>query len=188
LAGAEEVELDVRLIEPGDDLRGLSLGDEKFTALKTFLQRNALSYQRQSLARTYGAFTTGERPKVMGYVTLVCGEITTDTDGPGLIQDEGLHYNYNHYPAVKIARLAVHSKMRSRNLGLSLVELAIGTAQDIVCPAVGCRFIVVDSKKDSVGFYEKCGFTLLDTAANKARAEPVMFIDLSKLAITAEAL
>jgi hypothetical protein len=51
-----------------------------------------------------------------------------------------------------------------------------------LCPAVGCRFVIVDSKKSSVGFYEKQGFTLIDTKENRGRSEPVMFIDLHKAA------
>jgi hypothetical protein len=41
---------------------------------------------------------------------------------------------------------------------------------------------MVDSKKPAVPFYERCGFTLLDTAANRSRDEPVMFVDLNKVA------
>jgi hypothetical protein len=41
--------------------------------------------------------------------------------------------------------------------------------------------MMVDSKKPSVDFYRKCGFTILDTADNRDREAPVMFIDLSKI-------
>jgi len=43
--------------------------------------------------------------------------------------------------------------------------------------------MVVDAKKKSVPFYEKRGFTLLDTEANKKLDAPVMFIDLTKISI-----
>src|SRR5688572_2166892 len=72
-----DLDLDIRLIEPGDRLTGLSLGDAAFTPLKTFLQKHALEYERQSLARTYAAFQVEPR-KVLGYMTLVCGEVVTD--------------------------------------------------------------------------------------------------------------
>jgi len=53
---AEDLDLDVRLIRPGDRLTGMSLGDPAFTPLKTFLQKHSLEYERQSLGRTYAAF------------------------------------------------------------------------------------------------------------------------------------
>ena len=48
-------------------------------------------------------------------------------------------------------------------------------------PHVGCRFLTVDSKQQSIKFYEKRGFRLLDTEHNKQQENPVMFIDLAKL-------
>lgn len=40
---------------------------------------------------------------------------------------------------------------------------------------------MVESKREGVEFYEKCGFTMLDTPENEQRSEPVMFVDLSKV-------
>jgi GNAT superfamily N-acetyltransferase len=175
-----DLDVEIRQIEPGDRLIGLSLGDAQFTALKTFLQRYARIFHQQNLARTYAAFAVGERPKVVGYVTLDCGEIVSE-DGRDLLDGLGIGYRYSQYPAIKIARLAVDERWRGRNLGSQLVQLALGTAKDVVCPAVGCRFVVVDAKRASIGFYEKCGFTSLDTPANLVRNEPVMFVDLYKI-------
>lgn len=174
-------EITIRKIEAGDIVTGLSLGDEDFAPLKTYLRKDAKKHHEQSLARTYGVFLDDNPTSVKAYLTLVCGEVVTDTGAEGLVVEDGLRYPYRQYPAVKIARLAVDRRLKSLRIGTQLVYLAIGTAKDQICPAVGCRFIVVDAKKKSVGFYEKCGFTALDTPDNKARAEPVMFIDLHKL-------
>jgi GNAT superfamily N-acetyltransferase len=156
----------------------LSLGDAAFTPLKTFLQKRALEYERQSLARTYAAFQVEPR-KVLGYITLVCGEVVTDVGDGCLIAD--VDYRYKQYPAVKIARLAIDKSVQGIGLGKHLVDLALGIAKREVCPSVGCRFVMVDSKKNSVRFYERCGFTMLDTPSNKERGEPVMYVDLSKV-------
>jgi GNAT superfamily N-acetyltransferase len=172
------IELEVRRIEVGDRLTGLSLGDAAFTPLKIFLQKRALEFERQSLARTYAAFQVEPR-KVLGYITRVCGEVVTDAADACLIA--GVDYRYKHYPAVKIARLAVDQSVQGAGLGKYLVDLALGIAKREVSPSVGCRFVMVDSKKNSVKFYERCGFTMLDTAPNKARPEPVMYVDLSKV-------
>ena len=182
------VDLLIRQLEAGDTVTGLSLGHADFEPLKRYLRQDAKKHHEQSLARTYAVFLDDAPNKIQAYVTLVCGEIASDPgengNGNGLVQGEGLHYPYRQYPAVKIARLAVDRRLKERNLkiGSKLVELSIGISKDQISPSVGCRFIVVDAKRQSVGFYEKCGFTALDTEDNLARDEPVMFIDLHKIA------
>jgi predicted N-acetyltransferase YhbS len=175
-----EPEITIKQIEPGDKLTGLSLGNPAFTPLKTFLQRHAHKYETQSLARTYAAFTADPK-KVVAYITLVCGEIVTGDSDQDLLLDPELDFNYRHYPAVKIARLAVGQKYQKGGLGRTLVNLALGQAKWIICPTVGCRFVVVDSKQESLIFYERCGFTMLDTDENRRRAAPVMWIDLNRV-------
>lgn len=175
-----EPEIIIKQIEPGDKLTGLSLGNPAFTPLKTFLQRHAHKYEVQSLARTYAAFTPDPK-RVVAYITLVCGEIVTDKSDQDILLDPELDFNYRHYPAVKIARLAVGQAYRRGGLGRTLVNLALGQAKRIICPTVGCRFVVVDSKQESLIFYERCGFTMLDTDENRRRAAPVMWIDLNRV-------
>lgn len=174
---------EIRPIEAGDRLTGLSVGADKFLPLKTFIQKHAKTYQAQSLARTYGAFSTAPalRGKLLGYVTLVCGEVVIEDDDPLLPLGEGVDYRYRHYPAVKIARLAVDARQRGQDIGTQLLDLSLAITLEVICPEVGCRFLMVDAKQDSVGFYSKAGFTMLDTPANRQRDEPVMFIDLPKL-------
>ena len=176
MAGAE-LEITIKQIEPGDKLSGLSLGHEDFAPLKAFLAKQAHKYEAQSLARTYAAFNG---PKVVGYITLTCGEVVSGDNGLQLVDD--VEYPYHHYPALKIARLAVDRRMRGQDLGRFFVQLAIGQAKNIICPAVGCRFVTVDAKRQSVDFYRKCGFTMLDTDENRERSAPVMWIDLNKVA------
>jgi len=150
------------------------LGDAQFQPLKTFLTRDSKKFAAQKLARTYVIVTDS---KVCAYATLVCGEIAAERDIADL---DGADFRYEHFPAVKIARLAVHKKYRDFSLGRTLIEFSVGRSQDIADIA-GCRFVVVDAKTPSVAFYEKCGFRLIDTAENRGRPEPVMFLDLNAL-------
>lgn len=181
MAAFDALEIEIRPIKPGDRLTGLSLGNPKFAVLKTFVQRHAQTYERQSLARTYAAFNVAENDRIAGYITLVCGEVIIGDDDDALVRHEELKYLYNQYPAVKIARLAVDRRVQGRGIGEGLVNLALGISRDSICPNVGCRFVMVDSKKEAVPFYDRVGFTTLDTPANRSREEPVMFIDLSKV-------
>jgi GNAT superfamily N-acetyltransferase len=181
LAAQAEPDVEIRPIRPGDTLTGLSLGDAAFAPLKAFVQRHAHAYERQSLARTYGAFDRANADKLLGYVTLLCGEVVIQEGDEALVAEDGMQYLYRQYPAIKIARLAVDRRFRGLGIGEALVNLSLGIAQQFICPNVGCRFVMVDSKQQSVGFYDRRGFTMLDTQDNRDREEPVMFVDLSKL-------
>lgn len=170
--------LELRLLEPADSVSGFSLGDPSLTPLKTFLRKDAQKFHKNGLGRTWCFTSTSTTtPKVVAYITLVCGEIAVD----GNVNAEDITYNYSHFPAVKIARLAVDKRYSGQGLGSQLVNLALAIVKEDVIPNIGCRFIVVDSKKNSVKFYEKKGFTLLDTQANRNRDNPLLFIDLIKI-------
>lgn|GEM_PF-616832 len=169
-----EFQLELKAIEPGDSVSGLSLGDQVFTPLKTFVQKHAKAYSEQMLAMSYGVFSDR---KLVGYITLVCGQVEVEDDEPAPNIGDA-NYTYKHYPAVKIARLAVDRRFREYGIGRRLVEFSLGLARNNVASIVGCRFVVLDAKQQSIAFYEKNGFRLIDTEANRARSEPVMFLDL----------
>lgn len=169
-----EAQIDIRLLEPGDLCTGLSAGHADYAPLKTFFKKYARAFHEQSLAITYVAIdvTAG---KLVGYITLICSQISTDL---ALV---GGGFPYGDYPAVKIARLLMDSGYRSKGIGKALVDLAVGIAKAEISPKIGCRFVVVDSKKRAVEFYQKRGFTLLDTPDNAASPSPLLFIDLLKV-------
>lgn len=165
-------------------LSKFSVGDDvELRALKSFLQQHSLDYQNANVAVTYAAVLppTGEPAKseVIGYITLTCSEVDL---GQTYLLDDCEHANrYSCMPALKIARLAGHSKRRGQGIGKALMDFAVALAADHIGLSVGCRFLVTDAKRQSVGFYESQGFTMLDTADNQQRQEPVMFLDLNKL-------
>lgn len=171
-----DIEYDFRGLEPGDRVTGLSLGNAEFAPLKAFIQRHAKSYQAQSFARTYGFYADAD--KLVAYITLICGEVITES--PHDVLPPEVVFSYKSFPAVKIARLAVDQRHRGLGLGQKLVEFSVGVVREAISPMIGCRFIVVDSKKSAVDFYSKLGFTFIDTGANRALTEPVMFLDLLK--------
>ena len=141
-------EFELRLLEPGDAFTGFSLGNARFQPLKTFLKRDSKKFLEQLLASTY---VLAESNVVRACVTLVCGEVTAEKDIADQVEAE---FRYQHYPAVKIARLAVDSRYRGLGFGRKLVEFAVGCTLGI-SKIAGCRFVVVDAKRPSVVFYEK---------------------------------
>ncbi|MDE0112268.1 MAG: hypothetical protein OXN84_08305 [Albidovulum sp.] len=68
------------------------------------------------------------------------------------VQD-GTQFEFEHNPAVQIARLALHSKLREYGLRRIVVDISVGCALEITKTAY-CRFVIVDADKpqsDSIG-------------------------------------
>ncbi|MGH8385473.1 MAG: GNAT family N-acetyltransferase [Pseudomonas sp.] len=165
--------------------------DESLRPLKSFIQNNALAFQTSNVAVTYAAIVPPADPndpqakkRIIAYVTLTCSEI--DLDGAYPLEDCEAANRYQSISALKVARLATHRDYAGHQIGKTLMEFAIALAVHQVAQFVGCRFLVTDSKANSVGFYQnKLGFTLLDTEENRNREHPVMFLDLNKLDLNA---
>jgi len=173
--------------------RKFSMGpDVNLRPLKSFIQKNALDFQTHNVAVTYAAIVPPDpndpqaRKRVIAYVTLTCSEI--DLDGAYPLEDCEAANRYKSISALKVARLATHCGYAGHNIGKTLMEFAIALAVHQIAQFVGCRFLVTDSKANSVAFYQnKLGFTLLDTEENRNREHPVMFLDLNKLDLNAPA-
>jgi GNAT superfamily N-acetyltransferase len=105
------------------------------------------------ISRTRLCFLNDE---LVGFFTLVA-----DTIEAKAVIDELEHYEYRKYPGVKIARLAVDSRFERKGIGTYLLLAAIGKTLS-VCENIGCRYILVDSKKESIGFYQQNEFKLVD--------------------------
>jgi predicted GNAT family N-acyltransferase len=174
------LEFQLRPIDADDKCRSLSLGDDAFTPLKTFLAREAKKLHRENLAKTFVMVEEAENGcRVHAYITLLCTHVSVQSFSEPLAVDGG--FRYTDYPAVKLARLAVSKDLQGNNIGGTLVDFAIGLAVEHVMPHAGCRFLVLDAKEKSVGFYEKKGFTKMGTVVDGDAKHTAMFIDLHRL-------
>lgn len=165
--------LELRAISPDDKVSGLSLGGKAFLPLVMFLKKDAQRHHNENVSKTY-VFADSNN-KVVAYITLICSQIELDKPPDGLKD-----YRYS-FPAVKIAKLGVNVSHRKQELGYKLVALALAISKERVLPHVGCRFLAVDSHPDAVEFYKKCGFRFLETDANRASKNPLMFVDLGRI-------
>lgn len=179
-------DIDIRELDSSCKLNKFSSGDAAFQPLKTFLQKQALDFHNGSIAKTYVAVSVLDKdevnPTAIGYVTVVCSEIALVN--AYIVNDCQKANAYDSLPALKIARLAVDAKHRKKDIGKKLVDLVIAIAADVVAPSVGCRFIITDAKREAISFYQKIGFTMLDTDENRSSDTPVMFIDLKTIVTT----
>jgi GNAT superfamily N-acetyltransferase len=137
--------------------------------LNAFLKENALENQKELVNKT---FICCHFNQLVGYITF-----TTDIIEKREVRKEGrIGVPYKEYPAIKIARLAVDKKYERRGVGRFLLLAAVGKAFKI-SDEVGCRFITVDSKQDSIEFYEKRGgFELAKNTKNDTY--PTMYLDI----------
>lgn len=126
--------------------------------LNDFLKNDALNDQTNMISRTSLCLWKDE---LVGFFTLIA-----DTIEAKAVIDGIEHYEYRKYPGVKIARLAVDSRFERRGIGTYLLLAAIGKTLS-VCESIGCRYILVDSKKNSIGFYQKNEFKLVEKYKNR---------------------
>jgi len=136
--------------------------------LNDFLKEDALENQQRLISKTYLCCHSNQ---LIGYVTLTA-DIIRKKD---VWSDDRIETPYKEYPAIKIARLATDKKYEKRGVGTFLLLTAIGIAADM-SEKVGCRFITVDSKRHSIGFYEKHGFKLVKKYAKQDY--PTMYLDI----------
>ena len=73
------------------------------------------------------------------------------------------------------------ARIRPTTYGLALVDFAIALIRDRVADSVGCRFVVTDAKVEAVEFYDKQGFTVLNSYKADISDYHLMFLDLDIL-------
>jgi GNAT superfamily N-acetyltransferase len=146
--------LDFDLIKEWDDISSFNCRDED---LNDFLRTDALKNQQSRLSITWLVRWNGN---LVGFCTLINDSIKTRWINPG----DGEHgYRYLHYPALKIARLATRQDFERRGIGTAMLDYATAVAIKLSDEISGCRILTVDSKNDSIEFYQSFGFKLANT-------------------------
>ena len=143
--------------------------------LNDFLINDALASQNFLISRTYLCY---HDETLVGFLTLV-----TDTIEVKLVEAlDGVDgYQYSKYPCIKIARIAVDRDYAGKGIGRFLLLWAVGTVYR-VSRVVGCRYITVDAKRESVQFYEKNGFKIIKRYAE--RSFPPMYLNMYPIIIS----
>ena len=126
--------------------------------LKAFLVEDALKNQQLSISTTYLWFysPTGE---LAAYISLLNDSLRIrETELEKLFVEKGILYK--SLPALKIGRLCVDNRFAGRGIGTIITNSSMAIAV-LISEIVGCRFVVLDSKKEAVNFYSKLGFKTL---------------------------
>jgi len=127
--------------------------DSGEAALDIWLRRFAGQAQRRDAARTF--VTTGEDHCVVGYYTLVAGELTHEQATPEVRRGLSKHFPI---PVALLARLAVDRGHRGLGIGSALL---LGSLDRVLLASehVATRAVVVDAISDTAArFYAHHGF------------------------------
>lgn len=149
--------------------------------LNDFIRNDALREQECMLSRTY-LFSYEE--EVVGFVSLSADSV----GAPKLRREDVVRKKssdspaYSVLPCVLIGRLAVAKKYERQGIGKYILNWAIGLITNVVCKSVGCRYITVDPKTESLQFYTESGLGFTQMEAFKpGRPETRYYINLYKL-------
>ena len=130
----------------------------KDSDLNEFLMLEAKDYQEQMLAITY-LLQNPKTSEVVAYFSLLNDTIKFEEEDKKTRNRINRKIPYekqrNHYPAVKIGRLAVSENYAHQGIGEQILQyvkvlFAFGNRS-------GCRFLTVDAYSDAVSFYEEKG-------------------------------
>ena len=144
--------------------------------LVDFLVEDALENQKNRISVTYLWFLkTGW---LAGYVTILNDRINLEGDLKEFFRNKGIHYH--SLPALKIGRLCVDNRFLRKGLGTMMIDFSIRIAFHISEKYSGCRFLVLDAKRntihDPIHFYKKLGFKELK---ERRKGATPMYFDLT---------
>lgn len=152
--------------------------------LNGFLFDDAKNYHKERLAKTY-LFDDGD--KIVAYWSILNDSLSIK-DFSSDITDKTLEKWYSRvadtlspkkkkkiYPAAKIGRLAVHKDYKGKGIGRDVLDLVVYHFSHKNISA--CRFIIVDSLREAIPFYQKYGFAFL-TSKDKKSSTRIMYYEL----------
>lgn len=164
----------VRRLEPDDAREPFESGDAD---LDRFFRRYAGQNQfRHHVGVTYVAV---EDDDILGFATLSAAAMEIS----GLPAAKRLRLPSYPLPVLRLARLAVDRRAQGRGVGLTLLKTVFVMARRMAAD-YGCVGVVVDAKPQAVAFYERYGFSRLDTVQGRLgdRPEPIpMFLELGAI-------
>jgi len=154
----DETKLQIRKLQE-TDLEFLKDFTTYESELKKFICEDAYSNQNIGISITYLLIYEGN---LIGYIAILSDSLNLDADLKETFRQKGI--TYKTLPALKIGRLAIDSRYLKNGFGTKLLEFAYSLAKYTSKHIFGCRFLIVDAKrnidpkKDSIHFYKKFGF------------------------------
>ena len=143
--------------------------DDNDHDLDDFIRDDAEQHLKDKLAVTYGLFFPDEELSryPLAFLTLQNDSLKINLAG----------YPYKAFPAVKIGRFGVHSRLQGQGVGTHILNMV----KDFMCKdnRTGCRFITLDAynKENVIRFYKRNGFKFLKDP-KPDRRQALMYFNL----------
>jgi hypothetical protein len=144
------------------------------TEYMDFLCHSALRYQAEQVTKTF-LFVDKQNGAIAAYVSLVTDAVMIENDEKA---DMGISdFPYETIPAIKIAKLAVHSNYAKQyhHLGSCVIQYAISIANFCNRDYAACRVVTVDADieydENLPVFYAKNGFIPLQNPRYTTRTK-----------------
>ncbi len=178
-----EAQFLIHKMEPDEMVLSFDCGDAD---LNDFILNAAPDYRKALLAVTYVLAHRESPDKVVGFCSLANDRVSlSDFESTrefnrfrkrqGFPQVKRL----KSYPAVKVCRLGVDGSMKSQGAGTMLLNFV--KTYFTVDNKTGCRFITVDAYMDAIPFYEKNGFSTLNSDDEDSKYTRTMYFDLNDI-------
>lgn len=163
-------EFDLLDLTPEADLTAFKCTD--------FLIEEAKDYQTELLARTY-LLRNSSNGDIVAYYSLLNDVIRLDETEKNVCnrinRKTPFSKQRNHYPAVKVGRLAVNEAYAGQGIG----RLILDSIKFVFTHGnrTGCRFLTVDALTTATGFYEHNNFRFF-TEKDANDVTRLMYFDL----------
>jgi GNAT superfamily N-acetyltransferase len=147
---------------------------EESQQIEYFLKEDALFYHKGKLASVVLVIWN---EIVVGYYALAMGNIALSQRKRK--KAFGRDIGQSNIPAFLLARMGVHEDHRNKGIGRIILNQVLHTAGELT-DKIGFRYILVDSKQQSIGFYRKFGFEIIREEESKGEKRAVMVLDMNK--------
>lgn len=175
--------LELFKLEQLTDIKPFDCKDED---LRDFLFSKAKQFQKELLGITY---ILEDEDKTIAYFSIFNDSLNIQESNfasksafKRFLQNLVTHpkRHLKNFPALKIGRLAVCNDLQKGGIGKAIVNYVIDIALEHNLKAA-CKLIIVDAYEESVGFYEKQGFSYLSESDAHSDTRQ-MYFDLTLLA------
>ena len=154
-----------KILEESHNVNGFCCGVKE---IDDFICKEAMGFQNERLGVTYLLHL---KDKILGFVTLSMADLRKER----MESEDRLQIGKENYPALQIGQLAVCEKLQREGIGTYLCDFCLAKAYKF-SEEVGCRFLVLNARREIISFYEEYGFKLLPR--QESRREPVMFLNI----------
>lgn len=141
-----------------------------------FLKKEALGHQEEKICDTYILL---KADKVVAYASMCPHSIRINEDERKKYAKISGRKVYDHYPALKITRLARDVKWKGSGIGRLMIFCAVILAKEKSGVASYGR-ITLDAEPDKIGYYQDLGFKI--AAKYKGRRKHIpMYVNIDKI-------